>query len=76
MPRYGIPNPIRGVSNLSRGSKADIKGTNPAQAGKSFATPASVVPKQVKKLDYGLTPHRIGSKTLKMKTSGKASMGK
>jgi len=67
MPRYGLPNPTKGVTNLSRAGKADIRLTNPAQTKSDFATPAKM-PK-----DTGLKPHRLNGKTLSLK---KAAMGK
>ncbi len=73
MPRYGLPNPTKGVTNLSRGSRSDIKATNPASTKKGFSVPGAA-PKITP--DYGYAPHKMGAKTLKVKTSGKPSMGK
>jgi hypothetical protein len=71
MPRYGLPNPTKGVTNLSKGSKQDLRMTNPAQSKSSFSTPAAKVPK-----DVGLKPHRLGVKTQAVKVMGKSAMGK
>jgi len=71
MARYGLPNPTRGVTSLSRGSKMDIKATNPAASSKTFSTPSTKVPK-----DIGLKPHRLGVKTQTVKVMGKTAMGK
>ena len=70
MPRYGLPNPTKGVTSLSRGSKMDIKATNPAQSKAGFATKA-MIPK-----DMGMTPHRLGVKTQTLKKAAKSAMGK
>ena len=73
MPRYGLPNPTKSVTNLSRGSRSDIKLTNPAATKSGFAS-AGKPPKLTP--DYGYVPHKIGAKTLKGKAPGKPSMGK
>ena len=73
MPRYGLPNPTKAITSLSRASKADLKLTNPAQSKTSFATPGTAIPKTK---DYGSTPHRLGVKTMRVKSSGKSQMGK
>jgi hypothetical protein len=70
--RYGLPNPTRGITSLSRGSKMDIKATNPAAMNKSFSTPAAKVPMTK---DIGTTPHRLGVKTQKAKMP-KTAFGK
>jgi len=73
MPRYGLPNPTKAITSLSRGTKADLKLTNPAQSKTSFSTLGTSVPKT---RDYGTIPHRLGVKTMRVKSSGKSTMGK
>ena len=73
MARYGLPNPTRGVMSLSRASKMDIDKTNPAQSKSSFATPAS---KSALPKDTGMTPHKLGVKTQRIKQVAKTAMGK
>ena len=78
MPRYGLPNPTKPITSLSKGSmspgtKSDLKLTNPSQSKTSFSTPGTSVPKTK---DYGVTPHRLGVKTMRVKSSGKSMMGK
>jgi hypothetical protein len=73
MPRYGLPNPTKPVTSLSKGSRQDIKLTNPASSKSGFA--ASSKPPKVTP-DYGYVPHKMGAKTLKGKSPSKTVMGK
>jgi len=70
MARYGLPNPTKGVTSLSRGSQMDIKATNPAASKAGFSVKATM-PK-----DEGMTPHKLGVKTQTLKRAAKSAMGK